>query len=442
MGPIRAFSRPSHGLAAGEFVTSGSPYSHTPGYSAARRPCCAHSGSSLGSHHSALPHPHLFGAVCATDPLRAGLVSSPAASTICLFPFKKSLPPGAPSPDTHLILPAQQDTRGAGQGAARGAEEGEKRRKDILERGWEDGSDYEKKRKEEGKSKNRNEEKRLKKSEQGSKNRQHNGAHKRHERKSGSKREKFGERNAHKKNKNEIKLKNKNDILTWKKHQKEHRWITSEAGNDLGRERRDEKWRKNKLSLASASAPATKADDPCTSRMSLVFPFSDDDDDGYGHGGGGEKESNEEPWPISDIVETEDEEGESKPEHAEDPSSEDFEGDGPLQQRANSAVSNTETTGVLRRQKLTLTAEDGVSALTQNGNSENEANFGSVLPNTHEWQDSPPTEGKQQDYDTDEELQLEEQAEHGNEDKRRSGEEDWPKDGVRATQRLRPRSYR
>lgn len=440
MGPIRAFSRPSHGLAAGEFVTSASPYSHTPGYSAARRPCCAHSSSALGSHHSVLPHSHLFGTVCAADPLRVGLVSSPAASPTCLFPFKNFLPPGAPSPDTYLVVPAQQDARGASHGAVRDAEGSERRRKDILERGWEDGSDFERKSKEERKSKNKSSEKKLKKSEQRSKNKQHNGAHKRHERKPDSKWEKFGDNKVHKKNKNDTKLKNKNDSLPWKKHQKEHRWIKSGEQNDLVRDRREEKWNKN-VNSASVSSPPSKADDPCTSRM----PFSDDDDDGYGHDGEGEKESNQEPWPISDIVETEDEEGEGKSEQAEDPSKDDLQGDGPLPQRVNSAVNNAEIACVLQGQQPTPSAEHSVSAITQNGISESESNFGSVLPDTQEWQDSSPTEEKHdlhQHYDTDEELQLEEQGEHGNDDKRRSGEEDWPRDGVRATQRLRPRSYR
>lgn len=440
MGPIRAFSRPSHGLAAGEFVTSASPYSHAPGYSAARRPCCAHSSSPLASHHSALPHSHLFGTVCATDPLRVGLVSSPAASPTCLFPFKNLLPPGAPSPDTYLAVPAQQDARGGSQGAAGDAEGSERRRRDIPERGWEDGSDCERKRKEQRKSKKKSVEKKLKKSEHRSKNKQHNGAHRRHDRKPESKWEEFGDNNAHKKNKSDSKLKNKSDSLTWKKLRREHRWIKSGEQHDLGRDRREEKWNKNNVNPASLSSPPGKTDDPCTSRM----PFSDDDDDGCGHDGEGERESTGEPWPISDIVETEDEEGEGKCEQAEDPPREDLQGDGPPPQRLSSAVNHAEAGGVLRRQ-ATPAAEHSVSAVTQNGISESESNFGSVPPDVQDWQESPPAVEKHdlaQDYDTDEELQLEEQGDHGNDDKRRSGEDDWPRDGVRATQRLRPRSYR
>lgn len=438
MGPIRAFSRPSHGLAAGELVASASPYSHTPGYPAARRPYCAHPSSPLGSHHSALSHPHLFGAVCAADPLRAGLVSSPAAPTTCLFHFKTLLPPGAASPDTHLAVPAQQDTRGVSQGTKNDVLVSERVRKDIIERGCKDDSECERKSKEERKSKNKSAEKKLRKGEQRSKNKHHNGAHKRHERKSNSEWEKCDDNNAPKKNNDEIKCKNKHNSLTWKKHQKEHRWTNNED-KDFGNERRERKWSKDRLKAASASSPASKADDPCTSRMSLVFPFSDDDDDGYGHDGGG-KESNEEPWPISDIVETEDEEGEHKARQTEDLSGENCEGS--LPQHVSSALNDAEAVGVFQQQQQVTPATENT---TQNENSESEEKLGSVVPSNQRWQDSPPTRDTHdvhKDFDTDEELQLEEQVEHDNEDKRRSGEEEWPKDGVRATQRLRPRSYR
>lgn len=439
MGPIRAFSRPSHALIAGEFVTSASPYSPTPGYSAARRSCYAYSSSAIASHHNAVPHPHLYGTVCATDPLRAGLVSSsPAALQTYLLHFKKPLPPGAASPDTHLAVPVQQDTRGDSLKEARDAARSTKR-KETLEPGRNDGSEYERKNKER-KIKNKSE-KKLKKREQGSKNKHHNGEHKNHEKKSDCKWEKFYDLDEFKVNKDQIKWKNKNYSLAWKKHQKEDQCTQSEEEHDFGSERREAR-SNNKPVAASVSCPATKADDPCTSRMSLVFPISDDDDDGFGHDGGGEKENNEELWPISDIVETEDEEGESKPEHNEDQPGEDCGGDGPVPQRVNTFEDDAEAVGVFQQQQLAFTAGDNNSAITKHGNLEDEEDFSGVEPNTKAWQDSPQTGEKHKDYDAEEELQLDEQTEQENEDKRRLTEEDWPRDGVRATQRLRPRTYR
>lgn len=434
MGPIRAFSRPS--LAAGEFVTSASPYSHTPGFSAARRPCCTHSSSSLGPQHSALPHPHLFCSVCAGDPLHAGLVSSPAAPPPCLFHFKKLLPPGAAPPDTHLAVPAQQDTGGASQGVTRDAVGHETRKKDIYEHGWNNSGEYEWKNKDERKLKKKSSENVWKKHKEESKWKQHNGAHKRNANNSEFQWERFGDPDLWKRNEDESKRKNRKGKLKWNKPHREHQGVRSEEENESGDERRKAKWSKNKPAPAAVSSPVSKADDPCTSRMSLGFPFSDDDDDDdHGHEGKGKKETNEESWRISDIVETEDEEGENQLGHVQDTSGEDCDPKCSLPAIVYSALGDGESVDVVQQQQLPSAAGNGSSIPTQNGKPESES----------EWQDSPPTgeNGElHKESDVDEENEPEEQMEHENEGKRKPGEVECPRNGVRATQRLRPRTYR
>ncbi|KAK8401860.1 hypothetical protein O3P69_001154 [Scylla paramamosain] len=432
MGPIRAFSRPS--LAAGEFVASATPYSHTPGFSASRRPCSAHASTSLGPQHTVLPHPHLYSSVCAAGPLHAGLVSSPAAPQPCLFHFGKLLPPGAAPPDTHLAAPAHQDTRSASQRATGHALGHERQRKDIYEHGWKNGSECEWKNKDERKLKKKSSENIWKKHKQESKWKQHNGSHKRSAKKSEYKWEKFGDAQLWTRGEDDNKRKNKKEKLKWNKaHREQH---------DSGTERRRAKWSKDKPARQAVAAPASRAEEPCTSRITCAFPFSDDDDDDdYGHEGKGNKEGNAESWPISDIVETEDEEAESQAGHARDAAAAEASQCAPSG-LADAAVGEAESAGVLH-QPLPSAVDDVKAIITQNG-SEGEGAC-SDPRNALEWQDSPPP-GEQcellKESDVDDENNSEEQMEHDDERKRRPGEEDYPRDSVRATQRLRPRSYR
>ena len=437
MGPIRAFSRPSH--AAGGFATSTSPYSHTPGFSSARRPCCAHASTSLGPQHPALTHPHLYSSVCAADPLRAGLVSSPAAPSTCLFHFKKLLPPGAAPSDAHLAVPAQQNTGGASQGATRDAV-GHEKRKDIYEHGWKNGDEYEWNNKYERKSKKKNSENKSKKHKQENKWKQHNSLHKRSAKKPEYEWDRQGDTDLWMKNEIESKQKNRKDELQLNKSHKGHQEVRSEEENESGNERREAKWSKDKLAPPPITTTVSKADDPCTSRMPLSFPFSDDDDDDdCGHEGKGNKESNEELWPISDIVETEDEEGENQSGHVQDTSGDDCDSDCPLPAIVDTGVGEAESVGVAL-QHLPSAADHGSSIVTPNGESEGEG-VSSDLCAVLELRDSPSTGEKSEihnEYDVDDENDLEE---HENEGKT-TGEDEYPRDGVRSTQRLRPRSYR
>lgn len=438
MGPIRAFTRPS--LAAREFVASATPYSHTPGFSASRRPCSAHASASLGSQHTVLPHPHLYSSVCAAGPLHAGLVSSPAAPPPCLFHFGKLLPPGAAPPDTHLAAPAHQDTRGASQRTTGHALGHERRRKDIYEHGWKNGSECEWNNKDERKLKKKNSDNIWKKHKHESKWKQHNGSHKRSGKKSEYKWESFGDAQLWMKGEDDTKRKSKKEKLKWNKTQREQHAAWSGEQHDPGTERRRAKWSKDKPERSAVTSSASRAEEPCTSRITCAFPFSDDDDDGdCGHEGKANKESNAESWPISDIVETEDEEAESQAGHARGAAAAEASQCASLG-LGNAASVEEKSTGVLN-QPLPSAADDVKTIITQNGSEGDGAC--SDPREALEWQDSPLPEQCEllKESDVDDENNSEEQMEHDEEGKRRPGE-DYPRDSVRATQRLRPRSYR
>ncbi|KAG0720588.1 Homeobox protein Mohawk [Chionoecetes opilio] len=437
MGPIRAFTRPS--LAAGDFGASASPYNHTPGFSAARRPCFAHTGMALGRQHTALAHPHLYNSICAADPLHAGLGSSPAAPPPCLFHFR-ILPPGAGPPDTRLAAAAHQDTGGAGQGATRPAATHE-RRKDIYEQhGWINGGEYECMNNDERKSKKKIGDNLWKIHKQENKCKKH-GAHKRDAKTSQLKWGRFGAADLRKRNQDENKQKNK-DKLKWKETPNEHHGVRSEEENESGSERREAKWSQDKAAPA-ASPLVSSTDDPCTP---LSFPFSDDDDDdNNGREGKDNKQGSEELWPISDIVETEDEEGENQTcGHAQDtPGEARAPACPPVPAVADTAADDAECAAAVIPQPLPSTADDDKAIPTQDGNPEHEDASG-ALDALQAWQDSPPPEARSdlhKDSDVDD-NDLEDQMEQDNEEKRTSGDEECPRDGVRVTPRLRHRSYR
>ncbi|XP_064088592.1 uncharacterized protein LOC135202983 [Macrobrachium nipponense] len=356
MGPIRAFVRPScaaatpdHSHAPASFFCPSTqpfpshhqhPHHHHHHH---HRPYCAHVPATLPPHHHHYLHHHhhpssrhpLYIATAGgggsgsssssspspSDPQRVGLVVSPGPKPSLYSHFKKFLPPGVPLAGPLPVLSALSQGQGKGwravvDGGGVGGLE--------CEGKWDEGQkDYEWGRREKG--------------EKGS---------------SKDKGESSDKRNS------------TGEEIKWKKDCSQNKWKTGSTcnsstssgsaicnGSKLDPTSPKSQWRKTNdeggireagggeeakgkrdSRAAAATTPLTaclssllkKHEDPLpsTSRVALVFPFSedededDDEDNGYDdccEGGGAVPggESRRVTWPISDIVETEDEEGET-----------------------------------------------------------------------------------------------------------------------------------
>ncbi|XP_042239443.1 uncharacterized protein LOC121877683 [Homarus americanus] len=477
MGPIRAFIRPSHGAAPGEFVTTASPFSPTHrSFSAPHRPCCAHAtppSSTLTPHHPHLhPHPHPYCQTCTSDPLRVGLVSSSVAvSQPCLYhPFRTLLPPGAAPADPHPGLIISHGTRGEGHKGGGEAQKQGRWRKGKDQSEWKD-SDYACKwKKDKDEFKKYSGEGKCKKSDHDNKWSKYSEEYKwRRER---------GD-NTCKKEKDGYKWKKSKDEYKWKNNREEFQW-KAVRGDDREQERwkkdKDEcKWKKDKASPLPYLSSLAKSDEPSSSRTVLAFPFSDEEeDDEYADEGRTTGENRHETWPISDIVETEDEEGEQQPEgvtqqdHPERKEREESDREEEVVQGSNetsvvkkslkepSPAVESQFNVVSEEQEspnTTTVPEGESSSLKAKRTSEHDGEEVDLHPNNvkNKWQEeethSPPSaEHRREESEGEGDVVGEEEEEEkaGEEvRKEKKGESsELPRDGIRATQRLRPRSYR
>ncbi|XP_071514348.1 uncharacterized protein [Panulirus ornatus] len=470
MGPIRAFLRPSHGAAPGEFVTTASPFSPTQSFSHQHRPCCAHATPSLGPHHPypqphPHPHPHIYGQTCASDPLRVGLASS---SQPCLYHhFKKLLPPGATTEDPHPGLTTQPRKRGASndeEERRKDAEESDQWKKENQKSEWEN-SEYEWT-KDTGESEWRKDSGggKWKKSGHDIKWRRFSEEYK-------WKRERYDD----KWKKDEYKWE-KNKDNKWRKERKEFQWKKESDGLKCGKEVEDHKWKKDKddnkwkrdrVTPLSYLSSLTKAEEPSSSRMALAFPFSDEEEDeDFGDDGRATGESKHETWPISDIVETEDEEGELQPEGTtlRDPSARTGQQcnqeDGALREADASAAQehrsdDTPAAGaavggdtVTNQAPLAGAPEGGPGGLIAADASTHDPTPHHSIARNNSQDGCAPLLPQSQDPGREEPRGGGGTEEGGGrvdkepEQEKKAEEGDTPRDGIRATQRLRPRSYR
>nr|XP_045581450.1 uncharacterized protein LOC123745182 [Procambarus clarkii] len=438
MGPIRAFMRPSHGAAPGEFATTASPFSPSHrSFSAQHRPCGTHAPSSSPLHN---PHqrPHPYCQTCAVDPLRAGLMSSSVAPYI-YHHFRTLLPPGAPPADPHPGVSLPQDTRGQALGETVWRKQAG-RWKDS-EYKWKKDEDKWKKESGENKCKKRGEDSAWSKDE-------YEWRKERDESK--GKREKDGCK--WKKSKDECEWRKDKDASPWRaaKNDRE-KWIKKDR--EQCKPKKDEyKWRKDKASPGLCHTSA-RADDPSSSRMALAFPFSDeeDDDEDEGRAAG---ESRHEAWPISDIVETEDEEGEPQeplPQSLEaaDAAHARLEGSSLTQEGPSTGTPAGESVAsVVIKAPGSPRAQDRLES--PKPERENYRPCNTQVPlEPQQCKELPPrheeASGEEQDYVVGDEGRGDEEEEEDKEetDERKGAESgESPRDGIRATQRLRPRSYR
>nr|XP_053642379.1 uncharacterized protein LOC128695651 [Cherax quadricarinatus] len=464
MGPIRAFTRPSHGAAPGEFASTASPFSLAHGrFSAQHRPCCAHATPSTLTY----PHPHPYRHTCALDPLRLGLTRQPSLH----HQFKTYVPPGAAQTDPHSALSSPQ-TRGEHEGAWEGQgeplkDEGAKEREALEEGKQKEESDTSewrsncKWKSDRNKWKSYNEESKCNKSGENNK-----------WGKQEYKWKKDRDNYKWKKSKDECNWRGNKDGLAWKtaaEEQERDKWIKKDREQCKWKERKDEcKCKKDKVSHLPYQIALAKTDEPSTSRVTLAFPFSDEeDDDDLEDEGRAAGESGHETWPISDIVETEDEEGEPG---APLPSSlvEDTQGAESEGIPQGSGEMKGESQG--DPGKGSPPGESIISVVVEVGNSnlcearhtvpkQEGADHVQFIKEDKRQDDSiPPSpskdaEGRREESADEQDVAVgdggiegvEEQEEREKEevrDEKKREERASPRDGIRATQRLRPRSYR
>ncbi|KAK3886831.1 hypothetical protein Pcinc_009056 [Petrolisthes cinctipes] len=323
MGPIRAYSRPSHGVAAGEFVTSSSPYSHSRSYSSRHGTFCVHTTPLDDAQHT------LYSPVCTSDTLRVGLPSPSASLQPGLFHIKKLLPPGEASTDPHPTHSSQQqDGEGTEQDRwGTGVEQEQKEEEELEENEWEGGGSGRgnvgwhveeeecrwKKEKDIQKWKRiSREQKQCSESDHNTKCRRRVGQCKRKIEESGIWETEKDDDDDHpwKKSRNSYKVKENNSHSSLKIISESAQSTREDGYNHSGTaDNKNTEWQKKEFAEFVAPklspSPAGSTDEACSSRMALVFPFSDDEEDEERGTEGGKHEI----WPISDIVETEDEEG-------------------------------------------------------------------------------------------------------------------------------------
>ncbi|XP_027227488.2 uncharacterized protein [Penaeus vannamei] len=482
MGPIRAFVRPPHGAAPGESVTTASLFSpsHHQSFSARHRPfSAAHATSpSLAlhhhHHHHHLPcaahvspsslgaHDQLFNprACASPEPPRVGLGSSLGSSETPPPPpparpcsphrhFKKILPPGAAAalqlPQHPRLSLARSDTAPGGPVGAGGAGRNscgdafESKQQQRKQRQQQDDKAKERKSAfgfeesyKECKWKICDEWRRDDKDESDWKKDTAGGKWKR-------------DFDKHKWNKaySEVKWKKENSYK-WKKERRDVGWK---------KDKDEYKWKGERAAPATCATPEAKPDITSPSQVALEFPFSDEDDEGDDESGSGGRRgdgSRHEAWPISDIVETEDEEGEvgarssdayeqaaweKEGEKAGPGAGKEGEGEAGLSNASPENPNLVIRAAVAPEHAHTRVPEHTASVSRASHASENPfCKRPSLLQEEDEYsrvRESQETSGHDRS-DGEEDLDAD----------RKDDEGDVPRDGVRATQRLRPRSYR
>lgn len=267
----------------------------------------------------------------------------------------------------------------------------------------------------------------------------------------------------------EYKWKKERDEYKWQKNKdnkwrdkKEFHWKNDSDGLKCGKEEEDHKWKKDKDDYRWKKDKRTpppclshlaKAEEPSSSRMALVFPFSDEEDDeDYGDECRATGEDKHETWPISDIVETEDEDGEVQPEGTpRDPPARKGQEDDVLGTAEAAGVKEHASDDGSTLGGPPTDQEPPLAGASEAGPEDQVATDASTpdpLPHTEDTSQSdgpPPAEEDEEEEPIREENTEEDggkQEEKEPEDERKREEVDSPRDGIRATQRLRPRSYR
>ncbi|XP_068247008.1 uncharacterized protein [Palaemon carinicauda] len=520
MGPIRAFVRPSCAAAPEHSHAPASlfcPTQHFPSQPHAHhhhhRPYCAHVASSLPPqhHHHQLHHHHSFlqhannsrhplyiatagsSPSSSSDPQGVGLVTQGPQPSLFSH-FKKFLPPGAPLAGPLPVLTAL--THGQGKGWMAVVEsEGEEGQKDDEWGRRKKGEKEASKDKGECLPDKRNVEE-IKWKKDCSQNKWKTGTA-------------CGATGSGSAIYNGTKFEPTSPKNHWRKikdegENKSTRREDQDVSNNNNNNKRgeDARGKRDKEAVAAtlispsaacSSSPNIKHEDPLpsTSRVAFVFTLSEDEDDDEGHGydvGGGEGEgavpggeNRRVTWPISDIVETEDEDGEALQIDTRDVADREEEeelGKGGVvggkngdpedasagrerkKKKPSQQSDLSDTSRVLNHlvkvviKKPHVREPDGAvvnakgARETEKGKKAKEANRQGK--SSHPEETERPSGGvhlgkdgnaKDQQKEEEEEDDHEEHGGEEEEDEEEEGEEKQ-KDGVRATQRLRPRSYR
>lgn len=241
--------------------------------------------------------------------------------------------------------------------------------------------------------------------------------------------------------------------LKWKK-ENNYKWKKERRDVGWKKDKDEYKWKGERSTLAPCVTPEAKPDLMSPSQVALEFPFSDEEDDCDDEGGGGGRRadgSRQEAWPISDIVETEDEEGDVGAQNNEAYEQGTWEREGEKVGSRAGKESEGDLVAGLRNAspenrnlviRAVVTPEHAHTRVPEHLASVSRASHASEnpfckrpsllqedeCPRMREGQDSSVLDRS----DGEDDLDVERKDEEG----------DVPRDGVRATQRLRPRSYR